>query len=198
MRLGVLGGTFDPIHLGHLILAEEAREELSLDRILLVPAGQPWRKADRALSPVSDRVEMVRRAVAGNPALELSLVEAERPGPSYTVDTLEELRATYPEGELFFLMGEDALLDLPNWRSPQGIIALATLAVARRAGAGGARLAEVEARVPGVSRRLVWLSMPRIEISASDIRERVRRGRSIRYLVPEAVAAYIRERGLYR
>lgn len=199
MRLGVLGGTFDPVHLGHLILAEEARGELGLERVLFVPAGQPWRKADRQITPAVQRVEMVRVAIADNDGFELSLLEVEREGPSYTVDTLEALRARHQGSELFFLMGLDALADLPNWRDPQGIIARAWLAVARRPGLEeSAALAAVEERVPGLSRRVIWLAMPRIGISASGIRERVRRGKSIRYLVPAAVEAFIRERGLYR
>ena len=198
MRVGVLGGTFDPVHWGHLLLAEQARDQLRLDRVLFVPAGLPWRKLDRPISPVWQRVEMVRLALEGSP-FELSLLEAERPGPSYTVDTLEQLRAMLPGAELYFIMGHDALLDLPNWHRPADIVALACLAVARRPDRSGEEaLAEVSRRLPSARERVVWLEMPLLGISGSDIRRRVREGRSIRYLVPAAVEDYIYRHGLYR
>ncbi len=197
LRLGVLGGTFDPVHLGHLILAEAAREQLALARVLFVPAGQPWRKAGRSIASAEDRLAMLRLSVEGNPAFEVSTLELERAGPTYTVDTLEMLREMHGGAELYFVMGVDALLDLPNWHEPQRILELATPAVARRPGQPD-QAAPAEERMAGLSRRLVWLEMPLIEISASGVRERVRRGLSIRYLVPEGVAVYIRERGLYR
>ena len=198
MRVGVLGGTFDPVHWGHLLLAEQARDQLSLDRVLFVPAGLPWRKLQRPLSPVGQRVEMVRLALEGTP-FELSLLEAERPGPSYTADTLEQLRAMLPAAELYFVMGHDALLDLPEWHRPQDILRLATLAVALRPDRSGEEaLAQVARRLPGVRERVVWLAMPLVGISGSDIRQRVREGRSIRYLVPPAVEDYIHRHRLYR
>jgi nicotinate-nucleotide adenylyltransferase len=198
VRVGVLGGTFDPVHWGHLLLAEQARDQLSLDRVLFVPAGLPWRKLQRPLSPVGQRVEMVRLALEGTP-FELSLLEAERPGPSYTADTLEQLRAMLPAAELYFVMGHDALLDLPEWHRPQEILRLATLAVALRPDRSGEEaLAQVARRLPGVRERVVWLAMPLLGISGSDIRQRVREGRSIRYLVPPAVEDYIHRHRLYR
>jgi nicotinate-nucleotide adenylyltransferase len=198
VRVGVLGGTFDPVHWGHLLLAEQARDQLSLDRVLFVPAGLPWRKLQRPLSPVGQRVEMVRLALEGTP-FELSLLEAERPGPSYTADTLEQLRAMLPAAELYFVMGHDALLDLPEWHRPQEILRLATLAVALRPDRSGEEaLAQVARRLPGVRERVVWLAMPLVGISGSDIRQRVREGRSIRYLVPPAVEDYIHRHRLYR
>jgi len=198
VRVGVLGGTFDPVHWGHLLLAEQARDQLSLDRVLFVPAGLPWRKLQRPLSPVGQRVEMVRLALEGTP-FELSLLEAERPGPSYTADTLEQLRAMLPAAELYFVMGHDALLDLPEWHRPQDILRLATLAVALRPDRSGEEaLAQVARRLPGVRERVVWLAMPLVGISGSDIRQRVREGRSIRYLVPPAVEDYIHRHRLYR
>lgn len=198
MRLGVLGGTFDPVHLGHLILAEEAREQVGLSEVLFVPAGDPWRKADRAVTPAAHRVAMLRRALEGNPQFCLSLMEVERPGPTYTVDTLRALAEERRGWEIFFLMGLDALLDLPNWRDPQGIVSAARLVVAGRPGVGRADLVEMERRIPGLAARISWLEMPKVDISASDIRSRVRRGRSIRYLVPPGVAEYIEAHGLYR
>jgi len=197
-RVGVLGGTFDPVHWGHLLLAEQARDQLCLDRLLFVPAGLPWRKLDRPISPVWQRVEMVRLALEGSP-FELSLLEAERPGPSYTADTLEQLRALMPAADLYFVMGHDALLDLPEWHRAEDIVELAWLAVARRPDRSGEEaLAQVARRLPRVRERVVWLEMPLLGISGSDIRRRVREGRSIRYLVPAAVEDYIHRHGLYR
>lgn len=133
MKVGVMGGTFDPLHLGHLILAEQARDALGLDRVLFVPAGEPWRKAGRRIAPVADRVAMVRNALAGDPCFELSTVEAERVGPSYTVETLARLTEQLgPAAALHFILGRDALFDLPHWREPARIVALARLAVAAR------------------------------------------------------------------
>ncbi len=198
MRLGILGGTFDPVHQGHLILAEWARGELALESVLFVPAGLPWRKAERSIGAVEHRLAMLRLATADNSAFEVSTMEMERSGASYTADTLERLHEQRPGSELVFLLGQDALADLPNWRRPQRILELATLAVACRSGPESSALDEAERKLPGLSGRLVWLAMPLIEVSASLIRERVRKGLSIRYLVPEAVEAYIREQGLYR
>ena len=185
MRLGILGGTFDPIHLGHLVLGEAAREQLGLDRVLFVPAGTQWRKAGREIAPAEHRVAMVELAVGDNPAFEVSTVEVERAGPSYTADTLEELAET-PDVELFLVLGKDAYEDLPNWVRPERIRELATLAVAARNGEN------VTVEPPTVR-----LEMPEIGISATDIRERVAAGRTIRYLVPAPVDAYIRNHGLY-
>ncbi len=195
-KVGILGGTFDPVHIGHLLLAECAREELGLERVIFVPAGRPWRKAAREVSPAEHRLAMLRLAVAGNDAFDVSTIEVEREGPSYTVETLEELRRRDPDASLFFIVGEDALADLPNWRQPQRILELATVAVAARSGEGPS-LRQAEAMMPGLVARAVWLRMPVIEISATGIRERVRLGLSIRYRVPAAVEAYIRDHGLY-
>jgi nicotinate-nucleotide adenylyltransferase len=195
-KVGVLGGTFDPVHIGHLLLAESAREELGLERVVFMPAGRPWRKASREVSPAEHRLAMLRLAVAGNDAFEVSTIEVEREGPTYTVETLEELRRRDPGAALFFIVGEDALADLPNWREPQRILQLATVAVAGRT-AEGPNLRQAEAMMPGLVARAVWLRMPIIEISATGIRERVRLGLSIRYRVPAAVEAYIREHRLY-
>jgi nicotinate-nucleotide adenylyltransferase len=194
LRFGVLGGTFDPVHLGHLLLAEEAREQLGLERVLFVPAGQPWRKAARQISAARHRLAMLRLATEGNPAFEVSDIETARPGPSYTGETLARIREERKEAELFFVMGEDALADLPNWRDPDRILELAMLAVARRTGEDSGS-PELVAIAPG---REVWLSMPTIGISSSDIRERVAKGLSIRYLVPAAVETYIRKQKLYK
>lgn len=196
MRLGLLGGTFDPVHVGHLILAETAREQLRLDRVVFVPAGVPWRKAVVSITDSEHRLAMLRLATAGNAAFAVSDVEVTRAGPSYTAETLKALAKEHPGAELFFLLGDDALADLPNWYQPRRILQLATLAVARRPGGGPAQPGDEAPR--GLSAGLVRLEMPRIDISASAIRARVRDGLSVRYLVPDAVEEYIREHGLYR
>jgi nicotinate-nucleotide adenylyltransferase len=198
VRLGVLGGTFDPPHVGHLILAEEARTRLQLDRVLFVPAGDPWRKAGQEITPAEHRVGMVRLLLASDPYFEVSTLEVERRGPSYTVDTLEALHREHGPGlELYFILGEDALHDLPNWKEPARIVSLAWLAVAPRVAERGWPRAALEAAVPGLSERVVPLPMPTIDISSTALRERARAGLGLRYLVPLAVEEYIRRHGLY-
>ena len=197
MRLGVFGGTFDPPHGGHLLLAERAREELALERVLWVPAGDPWRKGDRQVTPSEQRVRMVQKAIADNAAFELCTVEVERAGPSYSVDTLAEVHGRYRNVEAYLLLGLDALLDLPNWQDPARLLDLATLAVATR---DGERVAppELDRRLPGLATRVVWLEMPHIDLSGTELRRRAAAGGSVRYAVPEAVDAYIREQRLYQ
>ena len=197
MRLGLLGGTFDPVHRGHLALARAARDELGLDEVLFLPAGQPWRKAGQMIASNEHRLAMLRRALEGEAAFHVSRLELERPGPSYTTDTLEALRDDHPEDELFFLLGEDALMDLPNWERPRRILELARLAVARRADSSLETLEEAERRLPGLGERVVWLRMPAVAVSATEIRERVREGQPIGGLVPATVEEYIRKQGLY-
>lgn len=197
MKLGVLGGTFDPPHVGHLVLAERAREQLGPDRVLWVPAGSPWRKAGREVSAAEHRIAMVRLAITGQDAFELSTLEVERAGPSYSVETLQALHDASPADELYFIVGLDALRDLPNWHEPARLIELATLAVAARSGERSNE-ADLERLLPGLSRRLVWIEMPRLDVSGTELRRRAAEGRSLRYLVPDAVEAYIREQGLYR
>ncbi len=199
MKLGVLGGTFDPPHVGHLTLGEAALSHLSLDRVLFIPSGEPWRKEGREMSPAEDRLAMTRLAVAGEPRFEASAIEMERPGPSYIVDTLGELLARYGlETELYVILGQDALLDLPNWREPQRIVALASLAVALRSPGRDLDVTDLEAAVPGISRRLVVLPMAYVDVSATALREWARKGASLGELVPAVVQGYIREHGLYR
>ena len=194
MRVGVLGGTFDPVHRGHLALARAARDELGLDELLFVPAGKPWRKAGRIVAPAEHRLAMLRLALEGEQAFVVETMELDRPGPSYTADTLEALRAVRPGDELFFVIGEDALGDLSNWVRPERILELATLAVARRVDVPKA----AAEGLPGLRERVVWLKMPLLAVSATVIRDRVRQGLPVDGLVPPAVAAYIGERGLYR
>jgi nicotinate-nucleotide adenylyltransferase len=198
MRVGVLGGTFDPVHMGHLILGEAARQELALEQVIFVPAGEPWRKAGRKLASVEDRVAMVRLAIADNPHFVISTVEAEREGPSYTAETLAALHERFVvPTELFFILGRDTLADFPYWKDPHAIIAQAWLALAERQGAESISDDELEQKVPGILKRLATFAMPTFEVSSTDIRKRCREGRSIRYLVPAAVESYIANRHLY-
>jgi nicotinate-nucleotide adenylyltransferase len=171
LRLGVLGGTFDPVHLGHLVIGEIAREQLKLDRVVFIPTGHSWRKPDRVITDGEHRLAMLRLAAVGNPAFEVSSLEVDRPGPSSTDVTREALAAENPAAELYFILGRDALADLPHWRNPKRIVELATLAVADRP-SGETPLAD-EPLLPGLEARLVWLTMPVVGISATDIRRRV-------------------------
>ncbi len=199
MRLGVLGGTFDPPHLGHLILAQCAFAQLKLDAVKFIPAGDPWRKVSYEVTPAQHRLEMARLAVAGDARFGVDDCEVRRQGPTYTSETLTELRSALgASAQLYFLVGEDAVEDMRYWRDPQAIFAAARLAVAPR----------LDAPVPvpptgGGLEPLVLpdhdrLDMPYIGINATDLRARIRRGESVKYLVPETVDAYIREHGLYR
>lgn len=191
-RVGVIGGTFDPVHIAHLVLAEQAREQLQLQRVLFIPAGDPWRKAQRGVTPAADRLAMVRLAVRDNPAFAVDEREVRRSGPTYTVDTLRELRGELgAAAEVYFVVGEDALADLPAWRDPAGIAELAYIAVAPRPGW------TPPPSLPFDINRLVRIEMPLMDVSSTELRARARAGRSLRYFVPDAVAAYIREHGLY-
>ena len=199
-RIGVLGGTFDPPHLAHLVLAAAARASLRLDRVLLVPAGEPWRKAGRKVSPPEARLRLVEAAASALPWIEVSAIEVERPGPSYAVETFEALAAAGPDAAWWFLLGEDALADLPRWRDPRRLIGLARFGLARR-GAGGGVPPEAAAAyeaLPGLRERVDPVPMPRLAISASGLRERVRRGEPTSPLLPAAVRRLADELGLYR
>jgi nicotinate-nucleotide adenylyltransferase len=205
LRVGILGGTFDPIHYGHLAIAEQVREALALDRVLFVPAAQPPHKLDEELAPAADRAAMVALAIAGNQHFSLSEIELERDGPSYTADTLAELAdETARQGvarDLYFILSTEALADLRRWHEPDRVLELARLAVVARPGAplpGATQLADM---LPGGAASLARAE--RVETvplaySSSDVRRRAAGGRSIRYLVPAAVEAYIRDRRLYR
>ena len=197
MRLGILGGTFDPVHRGHLALARAAGDEVGLEKVMFVPAGQPWRKAGRMIASGEDRLAMLQLALEGEEAFEIGTLEMGPTGPSYTVDTLEALRADRPEDELVFILGEDALGDLPNWHRPERILELAKLAVARRADVSREALEGAGRRLSGLLERVVWLEMPLVEVSATGVRERARRGLPLEGMVPAAVADYIRQHRLY-
>lgn len=196
MRLGVLGGTFDPPHYGHLRLAQAALDQLELDRVLFVPAGQPPHKPDAPISPAFHREAMVSLAIAGNERFALSRADLDRPGPHYTADLLAILRRAYPGSTLYFLMGSDSLAELLTWRDPARIVAQAKLAVLPRPG-WGAELERLEAAIPGLGDQITWLEGPYIDVSASEIRRRVAEGWSIAGMVPPAVEAYILRHRLY-
>jgi len=198
MDIGVLGGTFDPVHVGHLIIAEEARLRLGLSQVVFVPAGQPWLKQDRDISSGEHRLEMIRLAIAPNAFFRASTVDLERPGPSYTVDTLAALkRELGQEANLYFILGLDALAGLPTWKEPQKIVELCHLVAAKRAEAMDVDLDSLERSIPSISSRAIILDNPLIDISSSEIRQRVAEGKSIHEMVPDVVERYIRERGLY-
>jgi nicotinate-nucleotide adenylyltransferase len=198
MNIGVLGGTFDPVHMGHLIIAEEVRARLDLAKVLFVPAGQPLLKLNNAISPAQHRVEMVRLAIADEPSFKLSTMEIERPGPSYTVDTMAELGCQIgAEDKLFFILGWDNLIQLPRWHEPSRLVKLCRLVPVPRVGHPSLDLDSLEAAIPGLSQSLIMLDTPQIEISSSEIRERVARGLSIHQLVPEPVERYIKQHRLY-
>jgi nicotinate-nucleotide adenylyltransferase len=197
MKVGVLGGTFDPIHRGHLMMAAEALEELGLARVLLVPARWPMSKTGHRVTAARHRLAMVRLAAAGRPRLEVSTMEMERPGPSYTADTIAELKSRQPGDELFFILGWDSLEQLPSWHEPARLVSLCRLAAVPRPDRHRPDLAALEKAVPGISARVVFLEWPCVDISASAIREAVGRGDPIDHLVAEKVAGYIKEHRLY-
>ncbi len=197
LRLGLFGGTFDPPHLGHLTVAQEVAERLSLDRLLWLVAGLPPHKLGEVLSPPTIRVEMARAAVAGNPLFGVSEVELDREGPTYTVDTLRHFRVAYPDAELFFLLGADQLAEFHEWQEPEGIAGLATLVAVGRGGVDPDQLPPV-ALGPGEELNFMSLQVTRVDISSSEVRARVREGRSIQYLVAEDVRRIIETHRLYR
>jgi nicotinate-nucleotide adenylyltransferase len=201
-RVGLLGGTFDPIHYGHLVIAEEVRTVLHLAEMVFVPAGHPPHKPGRIVTEAQHRLAMLELAIASNPHFTISLVDLERPGPSYTVETLQVLRQQWgAQTAIYFVIGGDSLEDLLAWYDPAGILKQLTALVAvQRPGyeeAAGYR-DTLEARLPGIRQRLIMVQAPQLDISATDLRRRVAEGRPIKYQTPEAVERYIIEYGLYR
>jgi nicotinate-nucleotide adenylyltransferase len=195
-RVGILGGSFNPPHVGHLVCAQQAHAQLELDVVLLMPVARPPHKEVSDDPGPDHRVALCRRAADGDERLAVSTLEVERGGVSYTVDTLEALHDAHPEDELTFIVGGDIAADLASWREPERIASLARLAVAEREAAGREVVAE-RLSAPPLPVEAVFLDMPRIEISSSEIRRRVRDGEPIRYLVPDPVAEYIGEHRLY-
>ncbi len=197
MRVGVLGGTFDPIHIGHLVAAEEVRAQLDLDRVVFVPAGLPPHKLTDDVLPADHRLDMVKLAIASNPYFTVSRVDIDRFGPCYTVDTIELLRDEWGgDVELYFIMGSDSLADIVTWHQPERLVRLCRLAIMERPGYR-VDVEELERLLPGITSRIHFINSPQLDISSTDIQRRVRQGLPIKYQVPEAVEDYIYEHGLY-
>ena len=199
MEIGVYGGTFDPIHMGHLIVAEEARLRLKFDKVLFTPARLPWMKWPQTISSPHHRLEMLKLAIASNPFFHISTVDLENPGPSFTAETMRALKQEFGEsGNLYFLLGVDSLRDLPQWHEPHKIVSYGKLVAMMRPGCAEPDWKRLEEAVPRAGENIILLEGPLIDISSTEIRRRVAEGISIRYLVPEAVERYIYEQGLYR
>jgi nicotinate-nucleotide adenylyltransferase len=196
--IGVFGGTFDPPHIGHLVLADEARGELELDTVLWVVTGEPPHKPDRPIISAEHRARMVELAIQHDPVFKLSRLEIDRPGPHYAVDTLEELGKSRPNDERAYVMGKDSLRDLPDWREPNRFIELADAIVVLNRRDVDADLERLNAQLPGLGDKVHFLDVPLVDVASRDIRRRVASGKPFRYLVPRAVADYIEEQGLYR
>lgn len=198
LKIGVMGGTFDPVHIGHLIIAEEAGWQLALDKVLFVPASDPPHKQNQNVTLAQHRLEMVRRAIADNPRFELSTVETERGGLSYTVDTLTELHKIYPPATaFFFIIGADAAAELGSWHEPQRFLELTNLALVERPGYQ-MPLDKLHRQFPGIASQIERVEAPLIEISAHELRQRIATGAPITYLVPAAVESYIKQHQLYQ
>jgi nicotinate-nucleotide adenylyltransferase len=199
LKAGILGGTFDPVHVGHLGIAEEAMPSLGLAEVIFVPAREPWLKGDRGITQAEKRLDMLYLAIASNPSFHVSTVDIERPGPSYTVDTLTDLSLHLGQDvSLYFILGLDALAELPSWREPGRIVEMCHLVGALRPGCRKLDVKALEQSIPGASGRITILDNRLIDISSSQIRERVAAGLSIDGMVPPAVAQYIAQQGLYR
>ena len=191
-RLGVLGGTFDPVHVGHLVAAVDVRHALGLDRMLMVVANRPWQKGHRRLAPAEDRLAVLEAALAGTPGIEASGIELDRPGDTVTADTLEQLAAEDPARELFLVMGADVAADLHTWRRGEVCGRLATLVVVNRAGTPGP-----DPAVLGAGWRVRHVEIPALAVSSSEVRERIASGRPVDFLLPRPAIDLIRARGLY-
>jgi nicotinate-nucleotide adenylyltransferase len=197
LRVGVLGGTFDPPHVGHLWLATLAADAHGLDRVLFMPSAQPPHKRERPTSGAADRLLMTRLAIVGEPAFELCPIEMERPGPSFTVDSVEELRRMRPDDELYLLMAADSLASIDSWRDPDRLLSLVEWIVGPRPGADMPAPDVLGERFGDAAGRIHLLEGPSLDVSSTEIRRRVAAGRAIRYLVPRSVEELIRDRGLY-
>lgn len=199
MKVGILGGTFDPVHKGHLALAETALDQLGLNKVLFVPARDPWMKTGkRRVTAVKHRLAMLELALSGKPRFEISTVDLERPGKTYAVDTVAVVKKALPKGSrVYFIVGAGSLAELPLWKDPVRLIGMCRLAVAPRPGYQVPELAELERKVPGITRRVIFLDMKPVDVSSSEIRERLETGYSIDEVVPEGVRNYIKGHGLY-
>lgn len=197
MRVGMIGGTFDPIHAGHLILAEQARDQLALAQVVFVPAGQPPHKPKKQITAAHHRLAMVELAIADYDAFAVSRIDLDREGPCYSVDTITLLQESWgPEAKIYFLIGEDSLRDLPKWHQPDRLLRLCQIVAVQRPGYSVDPNA-LDKQLAGAADRIQTIASPLIDISSTEIRERVRENRSIRYLVPEPVRRYIEQHNLY-
>jgi nicotinate-nucleotide adenylyltransferase len=200
MRIGIFGGTFDPVHLGHLIIAEQAREQAKLDQVWFVPSARPPHKLEKPITPFERRFEMLQLAVAGQPKFQVNPIEKDRPGPSFTVDTLADLHRLHPGNDFCLILGGDCLPDFPTWREPERILELSTLLVTARPGWpvwSSERLAAAVGLADPGTVHLEPILSPLMDISSRDLRKRASEGRSLLYLAPRAVEVYIREKKLY-
>lgn len=197
MRIGILGGTFDPPHIGHLVIADQARAQLKLDSVWFTPVGQPPHKEGSRVSQAHHRINMTKLAIGGNLNFEICLVDVERHPPHYTVDLFEILQAKYPEHEFSFIIGADSLIDLPRWQRPERLLEIARFGVAHRP-RYIPDLADLEVKLPGISQRIEWVDTPLTDLASHDIQRRARERLPLRYVVTHDVADYIREQGLYR
>jgi nicotinate-nucleotide adenylyltransferase len=199
MKLGILGGTFDPVHYGHLLMAEQCREQCELDEVWFLPTGSPPHKQGVHITNGEIRAEMLELAIAGHPVFSVSRREIEQEGTTYTFETLEKLHEEDPQRELYFLIGADSLADLPDWRTPARIIELATVVAVNRGDRPLPSLEPLQEKLgEAVAEKIQYVSMPGIDLSATDLRRRVKEGKSIRYTTPRAVEVYIEEHSLYR
>lgn len=199
MKKGILGGTFDPVHNGHLAIAEEVKTCLDLTEVVFMPAGRPWMKSDKLITTAEQRMEMVRLAIEEKPYFTISTIEIEREGMSYTVDTIAAMKAQSDKTlELYFIVGWDSLAQIWHWKKPSKLIEMCYLVAVPRPGFDRPDMKRLETEIPGLSKKVIWLARPMIDTSATSIRNRVARGLSIKQLVPKKVDKYIREKGLYR
>lgn len=201
MQIGILGGTFDPVHYGHLLLAETCREQCGLDQVWFLPAAVPPHKRERELTPAVRRVEMLELAIGGHEPFRVCRLEAERGGVNYTAETLAIIQQQQPQATLFFLMGADSLRDLPTWREPVRICELAIVVAVRRSGSPEPQFAQLEAITTPARLALMerfQVEMPIVDLSSTDLRQRAARGASLRFRTPRAVEKYIETHGLYR
>jgi nicotinate-nucleotide adenylyltransferase len=196
MKIGILGGTFDPPHIGHLVIADQARAQLKLDKVWFTPVGQPPHKEGSRVSSAEHRVNMTRLAIGGNLSFEVCLVDVERPSPHYTVDLFEKLQTNYPEHEFCFIIGADSLIDLPRWQRPRRLLEIARFAVAHRP-RYIPDLADLEQKLPGLHDRIDWVDTPLTDLASNDLQRRARERLPLRYVVTRDVADYIREERLY-
>lgn len=198
MKIGIFGGTFDPVHIGHLIVADQAASDLRLDRVVFLPAGRPWFKSNRLITDGKDRLQMLKLAVRGNSRFDVSEIELNRSGPTYSVESIPLLKQQYDGAEIYFLLGKDALADIHKWQQPDKIIQMCHVVGLSRPGYESIDWDTIDRIIPGASQKIRLLQVPLIGVSSSDIRTMVAGGKSIRFLIPDDVLDYIERNALYR